>query len=404
MKIMENFYIKNNTIFPSAFFSTHKIFFRKLSRKLFNYIPIKTQNASKIGTALVSYVTHPFTISLEELDRAPHTNPLECMIIVDLLLKKGFDVDVIDWTNKDFIPKKRYEIIIDVNNNLKRFSVGLNKKSTKIFYITGAHWKYQNDAENKRLNDFYKRNGVYMEARRQLNPSENIENTDYATSLGNNFAKDTYLFKKNEIVSVPLFSRVTFESPKDKEFKNIAKNFIWIGGGGAIHKGLDLVIEAFRELPDFNLTILGPVNSEKDFEKYYKKDLYESENITFYGRIDLKTQKFKDIVKKSIGLIYPSCSEGQAGSVISGIHAGLIPIASYESGVDVGPFGIVLETQTIEEIKQSLINISKESEESLQHRAVAAWEYANKFHTVEKFTKKYDDFLNSVIVKEKYNE
>ena len=34
-----------------------------------------------------------------------------------------------------------------------------------------------------------------------------------------------------------------------------------------VHKGLDLVLEAFAGMPEYHLTVCGPVAKEKDFER-----------------------------------------------------------------------------------------------------------------------------------------
>ena len=76
------------------------------------------------------------------------------------------------------------------------------------------------------------------------------------------------------------------------------KNFVWMGGGGAVLKGLDITLEAFSKMPEFNLHVLGPASVEKDFIKEYKKELEETPNINYYGRVDVTGEKFKNIIDK----------------------------------------------------------------------------------------------------------
>ncbi|MBU4223855.1 glycosyltransferase [Patescibacteria group bacterium] len=373
------------------------IYARKLARKLFGVITIKPKNGARNKWALLSYVTHPFAIQKKELMKSPHTNPWECLEIADILLERGYGVDVIDWTNTTFIPKKDYAMVIDVNQNLERLTPLLPKNCVKIFYITGAHWSYQNSAERARLKELKKRRGIALVPRRQMTPSSNIEYADYATSLGNNFAKDTYAYAGKPIVQIPLLSTVAFPSPEKKNFNKISKNFVWIGGGGAIHKGLDLALECFAKLPEYRLAVCGPVAAEKDFAEYYKRELYETPNIKLVGRIDIRGNQFKKIISDSVGLIYPTCSEGQTGSVITGLHAGLIPIVTYQSGVDVEPFGIMLKTASMPEIEKAIKTIASLPEKELRKRAVSAWNYARENHTMEIFRKTYAAFIDNVI-------
>mgnify|MGYP001581106124 CR=1 FL=1 len=381
--------------FNNSFFSLFNVYLRKIERKIRGLISLRPKSKTK-GVILLSYVTHPFAITKEELLKSPHTNPWECLEIAGILLERGYAVDVIDWTNKLFTPKKKYKAIIDVMENLGRLAPYLQKECVKIFYITGAYWAYQNKAEQERLEELKKRRGISLKPERQVKSSNNIEYADYVSSLGNNFAKETYAFAKKPITSIPLLTTALFQTPENKNFKKIAKNFVWIGGGGAVHKGLDLVLEYFAIMPDYHLTVCGPVGVEKDFYDFYKKELLETPNIEFVGRVDVRGEKFKKIIDNSVGLIYPSCSEGQAGSVTVAVHAGLIPIATYQSGVDVESFGIKLEKVSTEEIKRAVELISSLSEKELRSRAIAAWKFANENFTRETFRKSYETFIDGI--------
>lgn len=383
-------------IFSDSFFRMYRVYIRKLFLKLTGVVELRPAGAVR-GWVLLSFVTHPFTIKKEILLKAPHTTPWECMGIAEILLERGFGVDVIEWTNTAFVPKKEYKMVIDIHQNLERLSPYLPKECVKIYYATGAHWAYQNKAEQGRLEEFKERRGVALAPRRQVTPSRNSAYADYVTVLGNGFAKDTYAFAGKEITLIPLLSTVTFPSPKDKSFERIRRNFVWIGGGGAVHKGLDRILECFASLPEYQLTVCGPVGAEKDFEDFYHKELYETKNIKLVGRIDVRGEQFKEIVDNAVGLVYASSSEGQAGSVIVGLHAGLIPIVTNESGVDVVPFGIRLAMGSLEEIRTAVIRVSELPVEELQKRSVAAWEYARAHHTKETYKAAYAAFIDTAI-------
>lgn len=382
--------------FTDSFFAPHRVYARKVERRLFKAISLLPVSRTR-GSVLLSYVTHPFAIKKSELDQTPHTNPWECLIIAEILLERGFAVDVIDWTDTTFMPRKNYVAVIDVHQNLERLAPLLDKNCVKIFYITGAHWLYQNLAELKRIDELRERKGVVLYPRRNIMPANNIENTDYATALGNGFAKETFSYVHKDIVNIPLFSTVQFPEPKQKDFKHIKNNFMWIGGGGAVHKGLDRVLEAFSRMPEYKLTVCGPVASEKDFSEYYKKELYETAHIKLVGRIDVRGEQFKNIVNDSVGLIYPSCSEGQAGSVITGLHAGLIPIITRQSGVDAEPFGLELKTASVEEIIKAVKHISSMSGDELKMQSTAVWKHAQQYHTKELYKDSYAMFIDNII-------
>ena len=58
------------------------------------------------------------------------------------------------------------------------------------------------------------------------------------------------------------------------------------------------------------------------------------------------------------------------------LHAGLIPIISYESGIDVEDFGVILKDNSIKTIKNTVQMISSLPGEQLQPMARKAWEFA----------------------------
>jgi glycosyltransferase involved in cell wall biosynthesis len=185
----------------------------------------------------------------------------------------------------------------------------------------------------------------------------------------------------------------------EKDFTIIKKNYLWLGSTGMVHKGLDLVLEAFSQLPDYNLIVCGPVDKEKDFENAYFKELYRSSNIKTLGFVDLDSKDFLDTIQNTVGLIYPSCSEGQAGSVISCMHAGLIPIISYESGVDTGDYGCTLSENTVDAIIEAVIFLSQKSTEELRNMSHNSRSYAREYHTREMFSKDYEDFVKKILNK-----
>lgn len=366
---------------------TRRLIFRILGK----VIRLRPAGSSQ-GNVLISYTTLPFLFP-ETIDG--HTNRWECVEIARIFIKHNYSVDIIDHINKSFIPKKNYKYCIDVQDNIERLSPFLGKNCLKIFHITGAHWLFNNTAEYRRLLNIKERRGVALMPRRTLPPSRNIELADVVTILGNDFTVSTYQYAGKKIYRIPISTTHTFPSPENKDFKKIKKSFIWIGGSGMAHKGLDLVLETFNDLPEFSLTVLGKL--DPDFGKAYKKELFNTPNIKYMGWIDPGSDKFKSTADNSIGIVYPSSSEGQSGSVILAMHAGLIPIISYESGVDVENFGVILKENTVDEIKKQVHFISSLSTEELKRRSTDAWKYANENHTREKFSKEYKDFVTNLI-------
>jgi glycosyltransferase involved in cell wall biosynthesis len=105
------------------------------------------------------------------------------------------------------------------------------------------------------------------------------------------------------------------------------------------------------------------------------------------------SSKFQEITNKCLGLVFASAAEGQCGSVVTCLHAGLVPIISYESGVDIHDFGTILKECSISEIQGSVQTISNLPVQELRRMARRAWEYARGNHTRQRFAEEY---LNSI--------
>jgi glycosyltransferase involved in cell wall biosynthesis len=352
-------------------------------------VSLKPQEPSK-GNALLSYRIEPFLLQ-QAGKPIPNDQSWnwECLLIAQTFLDLGYSVDVIQFHNEEFVPKKDYAFFVDIRHRMEALAPILNKDCIKILHVDIANMIFRNTAEYKRLLDLQQRRGVTLLPQRYEVPNLGIEYADYATVLGNEFTLGTFKYANKPLFPVPISSSQVYPSPEDKDFETAKKRFIWLGSNALVLKGLDLVLEAFAEMPEYHLTIFGPVNSDKVFEKVYYKELYETPNIHAFGWVNVSSPEFLNIVRNSVGLVYPSACEGQAGAVITCMQAGLLPIISYESGANVYDFGEILHTSSVEEIKATVRKIANLPAAQLKVMACKAWEYARANHTKEKFAQAY---------------
>ena len=96
------------------------------------------------------------------------------------------------------------------------------------------------------------RRGIQLHPQRQVAPSRGIEYADCATILGGTFTQGTFAFAKKPIIRYRSQQRFKFPAP-EKDFDKIRKNFLWLGSTGMVHKGLDLVLEVFSQLPGLSI-------------------------------------------------------------------------------------------------------------------------------------------------------
>jgi len=142
--------------------------------------------------------------------------------------------------------------------------------------------------------------------------------------------------------------------------------------------------------------LVGKIDPADPFVQAYKREMYELPNIKTIGWLDPGSVQFKDICAKSLGLVYPSCSEGCAGSVVLCMHAGLIPIVSRESGIDTGSFGVTLRDNSVESIREVVRTLAKASVSELQKRAADSWSYARANHTRDRFAQVFGEFVDTL--------
>jgi len=357
-----------------------------LDRRVILLKPEKTSQ----GNVLLSFINEPFLLTPDQAGvYGQHTHYWASLEIAKTFLDLGYCVDVIRWNNNKFMPQKDYSFFIDARLNLERIGPLLRKDCIKMMYIETAHWLFHMSAQYRRLLALQQRKGITLSPHKTVSPNWGIEHADCATILGNEFTISTYSYANKPLHCVPAISPVVCPWPEEKDFEACRKRFLWFGSGGLVHKGLDLVLDAFTEMPEYHLTVCGPIEQEKDFEQAFYHELYRTPNIHTVGWVDASSPQFLEITKHCVGMIYPSCSEGQSGGVATCLHAGLIPIISYESGMNVDGFGFILKNCSIENIKDSVRMVASLSAQELKERARCAWDFARANHTREKFVEEF---------------
>ena len=322
-----------------------------------------------------------------------------CAQAATTFLDLGYSVDVIQYNNKCFVPQKSYSFFTGYGN-FERISKLLGENCVKIHYMNFNHWSFHNTAQYERLLALKRRKQIILEPYRLRIPDLAIEHADYGIIVGNEFPASTYSYAKKPIFRVPVSTIAIYDWPNDKNFDECRNHFLWLGGAGLLHKGLDLVLEAFSELPDCHLTVCGPIQAERDFSTLYHKELFETVNIRTVGWIDVTSSEFITIANSCVGVISASCSECGAGSVITSMHAGMIPVVNYESSVETGDFGIFLKNCDVHTIKETIKMVAGLPKEELKLRARKTWEYVRANHTRGKFAVEYRNAIEKIIALE----
>ena len=357
--------------------------FKKKSSKINTYRKyLQTDNSepNKNKRALVSYLVRPL---LQPPQKIRFSNDGIALNIARALNELGYIIDIVNWNDLNFIPEKKYDLFIGHGGkNFESIYKHLNEDVKVIYFSTGCYWKFHNNQEEQRFNDLKLRRGVTLPYDRYIKEPEEFANSvaDGIICLGNSHVCETY--SKFPVVH-HLNNASYFDDYYDKvtkDFEKNRKNFLFFSGSGNVHKGLDLVLEAFSK-SDKNLYICTSIDTE--FRKVYKHELEDCPNIHYVGFIQMRTEKFYEIMDCCNYVIYPSCSEGSPGSVIDCLQYGLIPIVSKESNIDVQNHGVLLKECSIEEITKVINDVSNKPidwirEKSLLARNAAITEYSEE--------------------------
>lgn len=362
-------------------------------------IPIKLKGSGAFkGTILLSYGTEIYKRIQQGKGFIDwHSTSWENYYLSKAFLDRGYDVDVIDYQNPNFTPKKDYTVFIDVMTNLETLSKRVNSDCIKIFFPAFSHWIFNNSEEYARLARIRDRRSAGLIPRALIPPGFSLEAADFVLQRGNAYNQESFAFAKKTMLPISSSSTLKMEWNNRKDFAKARNNFLWLGSRGAAHKGLDLVLEAFRELPDFKLTVCGSVEKEKDFCSAFFDELYNTPNIEVKGWVGTSSNEFAEIANESIALVFPSCSELSAGTAITCMHAGLIPIISEPVGVDTEDFGYILKKSSIEEIKSTIITVATKSESELGEASRATWEFARRRYTKEAYLNSLENAMESIL-------
>lgn len=351
------------------------------------------------GTVSLSYVTAPFKGEQTSLSTRGHTNAFECAVIAESYRRLGFAIDVVEYTNTDYVPPADCRLAIDIHSNLERWHPNLPADCKRVLHATGAHWLTWNLAELQRLKNIFIRRGVNLKSWRQAAPSKAIDVAEIATVIGNDWTMGTFAFSGKPMHRVVLSSAYEYDWAIERDFEIAKRSFVWLGSYGMVHKGLDLALEAFARMPEYTLTVCGRPEKEADFFELYKKELTATPNIKFAGWMDLESSRFEEIRRTHGAMIYPSSAEGCAGSVVHCAHAGLVPITTRETGFDLGEYGMSVAEGTVEAVCDAVRKFATLPTDEAEARARRTWEFARATHTRPNFETDYRVFAEKLMGK-----
>lgn len=353
--------------------------------------------------ALLVYITFPF---VNDITDERHQNIWQAREMARIIGQFGYQVDVADYQDPYIQLKYNYDFVVGlIPRNIDYYSKHLNTGALRAAYLTSMNLEVTTRNEQLRLEALKKRRGASLKAYRgsDITISKKIEEFDAAWFIGSEYNYQSYNSFKMPPVSYIKNNGYNFAWDNTNVVRNPMK-FLFLGSAGQVHKGLDILLEIFSDPScKAELYVCAAYESEQDFCKEYEKELFHTSNIHPEGFVDVFGDRYKELTQECAYLIMPSCAEGMAGSVLTAMSAGVIPIVSKECGYDDEDV-IHLPDCEPETIKRYVAEYATRDSDWIQAQSVKANKIASEKYSREAFsesvyaamqrlhTKSYEDF------------
>lgn len=365
-------------------------------------VPDAGGNGRGRGTksALLVYLPRAFPLSEDDEQLLTHQNLICCRTMAAVIGEFGYTVDVIDKRNKEFLPKRDYDLIISERLDWNGVERLFPPEATNVFLATSLCHTLHNRNVRRRHELLAERGRDPIMIRRvygETMPAVHAANA--VTGVGNAFTMGTW----SEVYDGPIhpFDNFAFPGTRSvsdhKDFEAARRRFLFFASRSQVQKGLDLLLEIFPRHPELELYVCSQFELEPDFCAVYERELFHTPNVHAVGMVPVNGEQFYELARSCANVIHPSCSDGQAGSVVQCMAAGLVPLVSRETGIDVDGFGLQFADDGLEEIERVILDVAgrptawHETQSALSRRA------AEEQFSLDAFTARWREILSEIL-------
>ncbi|MEQ8532241.1 MAG: glycosyltransferase [Imperialibacter sp.] len=319
-----------------------------------------------------------------------HTNKVESLALAEVFDMLGYNVDVIQYTSDRRIDYETYDIIFGLGKPLENYFLYHQRGHCKvIWYGMGCYPYFTSQQSISRLIEFHSRHGLWLTESIRVDPLPyylQIALADLIIVKGSSFTKSTYELRsasKIELIETSVFL-LDGCNLGEKDFSSAKTRYLWFGSSGALHKGLDLLIEAFERNKDLELHICGLSKHEKEFRRFYSKS-FSKGNIHDHGFIDIESESFRHLLETCSFVIVPSVAEGNCASVVTvAANGGLIPVVTQAAGIDM-THAIEISEVTEAGIENSIKRSQELSLQEISRRAKLIHDSFREKHSITNY-------------------
>ncbi|WP_371185698.1 glycosyltransferase [Thalassotalea maritima] len=333
---------------------------------------------------LVSYLSDGFLREFKDFNFV--SNRKECQLIVSAFIKLGYCVDVVDCRASYNETTLKYDLIFGFGEYFRRSN--LTHTGKRILYLTEAPPEISYSAELERCRYFYDRHKkkVGIERSHSYYVDNDIAISDFVICLG-----EMHKQSLNELYNCKADYLFPIGIPVAVEKKSFqpCKHILWFGSRGVIHKGLDLLIDAIEEYPDWTLHVCGA--EYKDIHKLMRIP----KNVKIYGRINVNSETFSKLINLCNYSFLLSCSEAVPTSVITTMKAGLIPVVGKNVGT-IFEGSLIVDSIQPRDIGRLILSTYDNEENFIFECSNRISELANKTFSNENFIGKFLDIIKRI--------
>ena len=346
------------------------------------------------GIALLAYVVEPFLPAYQNELHRKHSNQWTARAIDRLLNDLGYDVDVTHWENRRAPPASVYDVVIGQGPAFEKSSRGQHEGCKCIYLGTTAYVTPIVSAENERLKQLYRRRGVRCHRRcySKYNRDRGPARADAMFLLGTDWVVETY----RSVSDAPIYrwANVVVEGVECtlnwKRHEKARQHFLWLAAYGAVHRGLDVLLEVFAARPEWHLWICGALDCERDFLRTYNHEMRYVPNIHYEGWVNVTSERFRALTARCAYALYPSASDAMAGSLVNCMASGLVPLTTTEAGTDTGGYGELIAECDPQTVSAIVDHAAKADPDVLREDSEGVAEFARQRYSREAFMKAFD--------------
>ncbi|MGA2082525.1 MAG: glycosyltransferase [Holophaga sp.] len=274
-----------------------------------------------------------------------------------------------------------------------------------ILYIVGAITPVWNRASLRRLQDVFQRRGAWLPGSGRIVSGGTVgfeKVVDGLIVLGNAEIADPFrAVTASPVHELPLFYIQVEDAAEIMKARNLSKarkHFIWFSGSGLVHKGLDLVLEAFSRHPELHLHVYGAIEAEADFVREYHHELHELPNVHVEQWLLVGSPEFKAALLGNAFIVCPSAAEGCCSAVLNVCgNGGIVPIITKECGINLEDYGVLVGDTTVEAVETALLQAASFSDQELERRMRRTVAYIQVEHSRERYHQRMKAAIQSIV-------